>query len=167
MWWEALKRYVSEADAFKCPGAVTGGRTIGVVWGRPPVSPPPDMHTHVCGMGGPSNLPLARAVTDFHYPSQAMSTCDAEESDSSTCTTVPPTHEGILFCRRCDNPRGPSAPDLTNHVPMERHHDKVNIGYVDAHAEVRPTEVLVPANLPAANTPEGDAFDRLWGHKLD
>ena len=157
MWWEAIERYVSERGALKCPSAPKEeAYSIGVNWG----------HVHMCGLSsGASPVQQGRTLTDFYFPSQAMSLCDAWEQKNAYCPDRP-RHCGIVWCPRCYTPPGGGPndpdPDVTNHIPRDRHKGPINLGFVDGHAESRPYLAVLPDNIPSSA-----AYDRLWGHRLD
>ncbi len=142
-WWTLLKSYITDDKAYIRLSASSVPRGIGVNYN----------HVHACNV---SNTALAR----IGRPSEVMSMADSAQPPTN------PTRGEIVYCRRCWT-TGPNATDKTNRIPMDRHGGKVNMAMGDGHAETRMAVMLIPTINPAAGSAAGDAFDRLWGHKLD
>jgi prepilin-type processing-associated H-X9-DG protein len=142
MWYSAILPYTSDAKVYVCPSLITQAYGIGVNYG----------HIHMCGMAGTPLTPQGRALATIQVPSRIMSSADSTSA--------------LVYCRRCW-PTGPNATDVTNRIPLDRHTGKINMGMCDGHVETRPAIGLVPLTLPVSGTPQGDDFDRTWGHRLN
>jgi len=145
LWNEAVDPYVKNQQITTCPSLPGNLMGIGINYN----------HVATCGRSaaGPSggtaytglNLALVKV------PAQTMVLCDSTSA--------------LVYCRACW-PTGPNATDTTNRVPLDRHNEGCNVGFLDGHAKwMKSTQLL---NVPAAGTSqERIDFERLWGHKLD
>jgi prepilin-type N-terminal cleavage/methylation domain-containing protein/prepilin-type processing-associated H-X9-DG protein len=142
MWYDVTAPYVKNTQVTRCPSLPGAARGIGV------------NYNHVATCGTTSGC----ALGSMQVPAQTMML-----SDSGTPPTNP-TAGDLVYCRRCW-PAGPNATDTYNRIPLDRHNEGVNVGFCDGHGKWMKAMTLV--SPPAAGTPEGDNFDRLWGHKMN